>query len=63
VSGSGTTGPTGVVGPTGPAGGGGGGSGGTGPTGAPGITADGILDGGDPFSVYTGEPVIDCGSV
>jgi hypothetical protein len=55
------TGPTGWTGYTGPTGPTGDASTVTGPTG-PGNT-EGILDGGDPFSVYSGEPSIDFGGV
>ena len=51
-----------VSGPTGPAGfGGGTGSGPTGPTGP--ANTEGIIDGGDPFTDFVNEPLIDCGSV
>lgn len=62
TGGSSGTGPTGAVGPTGPAGSGsGGGTGFTGPTG-PGNT-EGLIDCGDPFTDFTNDPLIDCGSV
>ena len=64
--GTGPTGPEGMMGPTGPAGSGGGGGGGTGytgPTGPRGLDASGIFDGGDPYSIYTNEPVLDCGGI
>jgi hypothetical protein len=61
---TGATGPTGPLGtgPTGPAGSATN-TGATGPTGPQGITADGIFDGGDPFSTYVMEPMIDFGGV
>lgn len=62
----GPTGPSGgPVGPTGPTGPQGleGPTGFTGPTGPRGQDANGIFDGGDPFSTYTSDPAIDFGGV
>ena len=62
---TGATGPTGWTGWTGPTGvpGSAVNTGATGPTGPRGLDADGIFDGGDPYSMYVMEPMIDFGGV
>lgn len=61
---TGATGPTGPLGtgPTGPAGTASN-TGATGPTGPRGLDANGVFDGGDPYSTYVMQPMIDFGGI